>query len=91
MRMESFRVINNRDSSRTDARIERSPSNSYKKIGVASSPKKLAIDDEEFQALDKGYLSHHFKCTTCISAGRGSQYANRCDLGAMLWDAYTDF
>jgi hypothetical protein len=89
MLTESFRVTSNRHFQRTDERIERTPQKSYKKFGDASSSKKLAIDNEEFQALDKGYLSHHFKCITCIAAGRGSQYGNRCDLGAMLWDAYS--
>ncbi len=38
----------------------------------------------------KEYHTHHFKCATCIAAGRGSWYGQRCDAGMALWRAYCD-
>lgn len=41
-----------------------------------------------WRVLDAAYLAHHFNCPICISAGRGSQYGQRCGVGAVLWRAY---
>ena len=38
--------------------------------------------------LDRAYQSHHFGCPTCIAAGRGVRYGQRCGVGAALWVAY---
>ena len=43
----------------------------------------------DWHALDAAYLAHHFNCSACIAAGRGSRYGLRCDTGAVLWCAYT--
>ena len=34
------------------------------------------------------YHAHHFKCPTCIAAGRSSRYGQRCGAGITLWQAY---
>ena len=44
----------------------------------------------DWHALDAGYLAHHFNCPTCIAAGRGSRYGQRCGAGMALWRAYCD-
>lgn len=36
------------------------------------------------------YHTHHINCPTCIAAGRGSQYGQRCGAGMALWQAYCD-
>jgi len=36
------------------------------------------------------YYAHHFNCPTCIAAGRGLEYAERCPSGLLLWNAYED-
>ena len=43
-----------------------------------------------WQALDKAYQAHHFKCPICIAAGRGIRYGLRCGVGAALWTAYSE-
>lgn len=37
---------------------------------------------------DKAYISHHFKCATCIAAGAAPGKQARCTDGQQLWDAY---
>ena len=34
------------------------------------------------------YHIHHFNCNTCIAAGRGNRYVNRCNIGLGLWNTY---
>jgi len=36
------------------------------------------------------YMAHHFNCLTCIAAGCGSQYVQRCGAGMALWAGYQD-
>lgn len=43
----------------------------------------------DWSVLDAAYLAHHFSCATCIAAGRSSRYGLRCDIGAVLWRAYS--
>lgn len=43
----------------------------------------------DWHALDAAYLAHHFNCPTCIAAGRGSRYGQRCGVGIALWRAYS--
>lgn len=43
----------------------------------------------DWHALDAAYLAHHFNCHTCVAAGRGSRYGQRCCAGMALWRAYT--
>lgn len=44
----------------------------------------------EWKELAAAYHAHHFNCPTCISAGRGSRYGQRCGTGLTLWRAYSD-
>lgn len=44
----------------------------------------------EWKELAAAYQAHHFKCPTCMAAGRGSQYGQRCGAGMSLWRAYSD-
>jgi len=43
-----------------------------------------------WRVLSKAYYAHQFNCLECISAGRGSRYGQRCDIGAALWTQYAD-
>ena len=42
----------------------------------------------DWRELATAYHLHHFKCSTCIAAGRGVQYGLRCGVGAALWTSY---
>jgi hypothetical protein len=44
--------------------------------------------DAPWRELADAYHLHHFKCTTCISAGQGRGL--RCGVGAALWTGYQD-
>ena len=46
-------------------------------------------ESTDWHALDAAYLAHHFNCPTCIAAGRGSRYGQRCGAGMALWRAYS--
>lgn len=37
---------------------------------------------------DKAYISHHFKCPTCIAAGATPGKQARCPDGQRLWELY---
>lgn len=52
-------------------------------------PTHAAPAPTAWRALDAAYLAHHFKCPTCIAAGRGSRYGPRCGVGAALWRSYS--
>ena len=45
-------------------------------------------DPNAWRELATAYHAHHFKCPTCIAAGRGAQYGLRCGTGAALWTSY---
>lgn len=45
-------------------------------------------DPNAWRELATAYHLHHFKCTTCIAAGRGAVYGLRCGTGTALWNAY---
>ena len=45
-------------------------------------------DPNAWRELATAYHLHHFKCTTCIAAGRGAVYGLRCGAGTALWNAY---
>jgi len=47
-------------------------------------------DPQDWKELAAAYHAHHFNCTTCIAAGRGSRYGQRCGVGMALWRAYCD-
>lgn len=42
-------------------------------------------DPNAWRELATAYNAHHFKCSTCIAAGRGAQYGPRCNIGLALW------
>lgn len=52
-------------------------------------PATPPADPVDWHTLDAAYLVHHFNCPTCIAAGRGSQYGQRCGAGMALWRAYS--
>ena len=45
-------------------------------------------DPNAWRELAQAYHAHHFKCSTCIAAGRGVVYGLRCGTGAALWINY---
>ena len=45
-------------------------------------------DPNAWRELAQAYNAHHFKCITCIAAGRGAGYGLRCGVGAALWPSY---
>lgn len=45
-------------------------------------------DPNAWRELAAAYHAHHFKCSTCIAAGRGAGYGLRCGVGAALWTSY---
>lgn len=47
-------------------------------------------DPADWKELAAAYHAHHFNCHTCIAAGRGSRYGQRCGAGMALWRAYCD-
>ena len=47
-------------------------------------------DPVDWKELAAAYHAHHFNCPTCIAAGRGSRYGQRCGAGMALWRAYCD-
>ena len=55
----------------------------------ANSPVDDAGQPDDWKALAAAYHAHHFKCPTCIAAGRGTRYGQRCGAGMALWNAYS--
>lgn len=55
-----------------------------------TTPAEVIPEPADWHALDAAYLAHHFNCPTCIAAGRGSRYGQRCGAGMALWRAYCD-
>ena len=45
-------------------------------------------DPNAWRELAQAHHAHHFKCSTCIAAGRGAVYGLRCGVGAALWVNY---
>ena len=56
----------------------------------ATPPADETPEPSDWHALDTAYLAHHFNCPTCIAAGRGSRYGQRCGAGMALWRAYCE-
>ena len=50
-------------------------------------PPDNAVD---WKVLAAAYYAHHFNCATCIAAGRGRRYGQRCGAGMALWRAYCE-
>lgn len=60
--------------------------------GGAQVPKprdgaRSGMSDIQRHAADR-YYAHHFKCRTCIAAGRDWIQGKRCAVGLALWTAY---
>lgn len=53
----------------------------------ALDPTYNPLDSRE---LAEAYHAHHFHCPTCIAAGRGSRYGQRCGVGMALWRSYSN-
>ena len=53
-------------------------------------PPVVPADPIAWQALADAYHAHHFCCLTCIAAGRGLMYWERCAPGMFLWTAYDE-
>ena len=51
-------------------------------------PPEPPPDPNAWRELAQAYHAHHFKCSTCIAAGRGAAYGLRCGTGAALWINY---
>jgi hypothetical protein len=41
------------------------------------------------QLAAQAYHAHHFRCRTCIAAGRGTRGGQRCSAGLALWNTYS--
>ena len=50
-------------------------------------PGRAAPDPNAWRELAAAYHDQHFKCGTCIAAGRGAQYGLRCGVGTALWNS----
>ena len=63
-------------------------------LTAANDEASLAPDSPDnlldWKELAEAYHVHHFNCTVCIAAGRGSRYGQRCGVGAAMWRAYCD-
>jgi len=57
---------------------------------AASHAPDLPVNPQDWKELAAAYHAHHFQCSTCIAAGRGSRYGQRCGAGMALWRAYSD-
>ena len=63
-------------------------------VAVAKRDELPANDPEPpsnpqaWRELAAAHHAHHFKCSTCIAAGRGAVYGLRCGVGAALWVNY---
>ncbi len=55
---------------------------------VFTEPAEPPTDPNAWRELATAYHLHHFKCSTCIAAGRGAGYGLRCGTGAALWTSY---
>ena len=57
---------------------------------TASHEPEPPHNPSDWRELADAYHTHHFNCLTCIAAGRGSRYGQRCGAGMALWRAYCD-
>ena len=61
-----------------------------KRDELAANDPEPPSDPHAWKELAAAYHAHHFNCPTCIAAGLGSQYGQRCGAGMALWRAYCD-
>lgn len=57
---------------------------------TASHAPDPPANPDDWKELAAAYHAHHVNCPTCIAAGRGSRYGQRCGAGMALWRAYCD-
>ena len=57
---------------------------------AASRASDTPANPQDWIELATAYHAHHFNCPTCIAAGRGSRYGQRCGAGMALWRVYCD-
>ncbi|WP_300707728.1 hypothetical protein [Limnohabitans sp.] len=57
---------------------------------AASRASDTPANPQDWKELATAYHTHHFNCPTCIAAGRGSRYGQRCGAGMALWRLYCD-
>ncbi|TCS95258.1 hypothetical protein EDC36_1155 [Tepidimonas ignava] len=75
------------------ALLTEGPDSDHRRAGGTSAtpvPAERAADPvvlSDWQAADRAYQRHAWRCPACSSAGRG--YGSRCPTGAELWKAYT--
>jgi hypothetical protein len=55
---------------------------------AASHEPISTVNPADWKQLAKAYYAHHVNCPTCIAAGRGSRYGQRCGEGMVLWRVY---
>ena len=78
----------------TSAPIDLSTVAAVATVAVAKRDELPANDPEPpsnpqaWRELAAAHHAHHFKCSTCIAAGRGAVYGLRCGVGAALWVNY---
>lgn len=57
---------------------------------VASrAPEPPTEDPSNWKGIAAAYYAHHFSCSTCVGAGRGRRYGQRCSEGLALWQEYS--
>lgn len=56
----------------------------------ARQPAAHPDNPQDWKKLAAAYHTHHFNCPTCIAAGLGSRYGERCGAGLALWQAYCE-
>ena len=61
-----------------------------KRNDLAANDPEPPADPQAWRELAQAYYAHHFNCQTCIAAGRGSRYGQRCGAGMALWAGYQD-
>jgi hypothetical protein len=61
-----------------------------KRDELAANDPEPPSDPQAWRELAAAYYAHHFNCPTCIAAGCGSRYGQRCGAGMALWRAYCD-
>lgn len=71
----------------TSATPEKIP-NGLKKPWQLFRPHEPLRNDSK-QSTARAYHLHHFSCRTCIAAGRGIRYGERCPVGLALWMTYS--
>lgn len=55
---------------------------------AASHEPDPPVNPSDWKELAAAYHAHHFNCPTCIAAGLGSRYGQRCGAGMALWHSY---